>query len=58
MKIKMYPLIAAIVEEGVRAGYSRAHKHTDTPDPETIKQCVEEYIMSGFDDYFKFDLEE
>ena len=33
MKIKMYPLIATIVEQGVqRQGTSRAHKHTDTPE--------------------------
>jgi hypothetical protein len=58
MKVKIYQLIERIVEEGIEAGYERAHKHTDTPNAETIKQCVQEYIMNGFDEHFEFDLEE
>tara|TARA_R110000764_G_scaffold203297_1_gene288525 strand:+ start:3954 stop:4136 length:183 start_codon:yes stop_codon:yes gene_type:complete len=58
MKVKMYPLIERIVEEGVDAGYLRAHKHTDTPDEETIKQCIEQYIMQGLEMYFEFDRDE
>ena len=55
MKLKMYPLIERIVESGIDAGYTRAHKHTDTPIEETIKSCIEEYIMNGFDEYFTFE---
>lgn len=58
MKVKMYPLIEQIVEQGTDAGYLRAHKHTDTPDEETIKNCIEQYIMNGFDEAFEFDKEE
>ena len=58
MKIKMYSLIETIVEQGTEAGYDRAHKHTDTPNEATIKQCIEQYIMQGFDEYFAFDPEE
>jgi hypothetical protein len=58
MKIKMYPLIERIVEEGTEAGYSRAYKHTDCPIEETIKQCIAQYIMQGFDEYFEFADEE
>ena len=58
MRIKMYELIERIVEQGTEAGYNRAHKHTDTPDEATIKQCIERYIMQHFDDYFVFDPEE
>jgi len=58
MKVKMYPLIERLVEEGIDAGYLRAHKHTDTPIEETIKQCIEQYIMQGFDETFEFDKEE
>jgi len=58
MKIKMYPLIERIVEEGTEAGYTRAHKHTDSPHEETIKQCIHQYIMNGFDEAFEFKLEE
>lgn len=58
MKVKMYPLIERIVEEGIDAGYLRAHKHTDNPNPETIKQCIEQYILQGFDEVFEFDMKE
>ena len=58
MKVKIYQLIERIVEEGIEAGYERAHKHTDTPDSVTIKQCVADYIMHGFDDAFLFGPEE
>ena len=58
MKVKMYPLIEQIVEQGINAGWNRAHKHTDTPDEETIKNCIEQNIMNGFDGYFEFDTEE
>ena len=55
MKIKVYPLIERIVEEGIAAGWNRAHKHTDTPDEYTITNCIAEYIMNGFDEAFEFD---
>tara|TARA_R110000751_G_scaffold1733_2_gene6317 strand:+ start:4086 stop:4268 length:183 start_codon:yes stop_codon:yes gene_type:complete len=58
MKVKMYPLIERLVESGIDAGYTRAHKHTDTPIEETIKSCIEQYIMQGFDEYFEFDQED
>ena len=58
MKVKMYPLIEQIVQQGIEAGYLRAHKHTDTPIEETIKSCIQQYIMQGFDEAFEFDQEE
>ena len=58
MRIKIYKLIEQIVEQGIDAGYHRAHKHADTPDEETIKSCIEQYIMNGFDETFEFDKEE
>jgi len=58
MKVKMYQLIERIVSQGVDAGWYRAHKHTDTPIENTIKSCMEEYIMNGFDEAFKFEQEE
>lgn len=54
----MYPLIERLIEEGIEAGWYRAHKHTDTPNESAIKLCVAEYIMQGFDETFEFDQEE
>ncbi len=58
MKVKMYPLIERLIEEGIEAGWYRAHKHTDTPNESALKLCIAEYIMRGFDETFKFDSEE
>ena len=58
MRIKMYPLIEQIVDEGIEAGWNYAHKHTDNPIKETIKHCIEQYIMQGFDEMFIFEQEE
>ena len=51
MKVKMYPLIERIIEEGIEAGWNRAHKHTDAPIEETIKNCIQEYIMKSVKSY-------
>lgn len=58
MKVKMYKLIQEIVESGIESGYNRAHKHTDSPIPETIKHCIEQHILQGFDEVFEFDRED
>ena len=57
MKVKMYPLIERLVDEGIEAGWNRAPKHTDAPIEETIKNCIHEYIMNGFDEAFEFNQE-
>ena len=58
MKVKMYRLIERLVEEGIEAGYTRAHKHTDTPYGDAIKDTIQRYIMQGFDETFEFDQDE
>ena len=59
MKVKMYPLIERIVEQGIDAGWNRAHKHTfQKPNEATIKAYIEQYIMNGFDEAFEFDKED
>ena len=58
MKVKMYSLIERIVEEGIEAGWARAHKHTDEPYGDVLKEHIHRYIMNGFDETFEFDMEE
>ena len=57
MKVKMYPLIEQIVEQGTEAGWNRAHKHTDEPSGDALKEHIHRYIMNGFDETFEFKLE-
>ena len=54
----MYILIERLVDESIEAGWQYAHKHTDSPTEDTIKHCIQRYMMLGFDETFKFDSEE
>ena len=58
MQVKMYQLIERLIDEGIEAGWQSAHKHTDSPTEDTIKHCIEQYIMLGFDEVFQFDQED
>ena len=57
MKVKMYPLIERIVDEGIEAGWNRAHKHSEKPYGDAIKDNIQRYIMNSFDETFEFNQE-
>ena len=50
VKINAYAVIERAVEEGVSYGYMRAHKHTDTPNPDEIKTEIENAVMNSLSD--------
>jgi len=54
----MYTLIEKLVDESIEAGWQYAHKHTDSPTEDTIKHCIQQYMMLGFDEVFQFDQED
>lgn len=35
------------VDEGVAYGWNRAHKHTDTPTPEAVREAIERAVMDA-----------
>ena len=55
MKPKIYKLINMAVEEGVRQGWYRAHKHVENPCEQAIKDSIESAVMSEIHEYFSFD---
>ena len=55
LKPNTYQILSDCVEHGINAGWTRAHKHTDTPSEELIKQEIEHYIMLDVSENFKFD---
>ena len=57
MKAKTRVILEMAIEEGVRRGYSRAHKHIENPSENTIIQSIEEHVMSAIYEYFTFDEE-
>jgi hypothetical protein len=55
MKAKEYNLITQCVETGVMLGWNRAHKHTDTPDPDTIRSAIEQAVLNEICEWFDFE---
>ena len=54
MKAKVRVILEMAIEEGVRRGYSRAHKHNEDPSEEVICETIEECVMSQIYEYFDF----
>ena len=55
MKPKIYHILNLAVEEGVRQGWHRAHKHVDNPTEGAIIEHIEDAVMSAIHEYFTFD---
>lgn len=55
IKFKTYQLIERAVEDGLAYGYRKAHKHTDNPDEETLKQLILDAIMQEFSEIINFE---
>lgn len=55
MKPKIYPLLERCIEDGLRRGYRRAHKHVENPTEEAIFQEIESCIMGEIYEWFDFE---
>ena len=55
MKAKTRVILEMAIEEGVRRGYSRAHKHVENPTEGAIIESIEEHVMSAIYEYFDFE---
>jgi len=58
MKPKIFHILNLAVEQGVRDGWYRAHKHIDKPHEDSVKQHIEDAVMSAIHEYFIFDEDE
>ena len=58
MKPKIRVILEMAIEEGVRRGYARAHKHVENPTEGAIIESIEEHVMSAIYEYFTFDEDE
>lgn len=58
MKARTRVLLDLAIEQGVRYGWSRAHKYVENPSEDVIKETIEDAVMAQIYDYFKFDDEE
>jgi hypothetical protein len=58
MKPKFRVILEQAIEEGVRRGYARAHKHVEKPSEGSIIMNIEEHVMSAIYEYFTFEEED
>jgi hypothetical protein len=58
MKAKTRVILEMAIEQGVRRGWQRAHKHVENPAEGAIIQYIEDCVMSQIYEYFTFDEED
>lgn len=54
-KPKTYRILTEAVENGVKYGYHRSYKHTDSPDPEQVKDTIINSVMNEIFEWFDVD---
>lgn len=55
LRINAYAVLERAVEEGVRYGLRRAHKHTESPSQEDIEENVSREVMTTLSEVFVFE---
>lgn len=55
MRVRAYDVLVRAVAEGVEYGWRRAHKHTDEPGEEAIKDQVIQGVLNEACEWFDFD---
>lgn len=55
MKPKFKVILEDAIEEGIRMGYHRAHKHNESPSEDHILEIIETTIWGKLYEYFDFD---
>lgn len=51
---KSYVIMERAVEEGIEFGWNRAYKHTESPEPELIREKIAQEVMNAICDVFDF----
>ena len=55
MKPNFRKVLEMALEEGVRYGYKRAHKHVENPHEDAIIDNIVEQVMSSLYEWFDFE---
>ncbi len=55
MVAKEYNVMEMAVSAGVEYGYNRAHKHTDSPSEDQIKEAIIKAVMDDICEWFVFE---
>ena len=54
MKPKFRRVLETALEEGVRLGYNRAHKHVENPHEDAVVDCIVNDAMNSLYEWFEF----
>ena len=54
LKVRMWPFVTSLIENGLELGWNRAHKHTDTPDKHLLLEKQYDAVTEMFSDAFDF----
>jgi acyl-[acyl carrier protein]--UDP-N-acetylglucosamine O-acyltransferase len=54
VRINAYAVISDAVELGVDRGITRAHKHTNSPDINLLRECLYDAVMAELCETLKF----
>jgi hypothetical protein len=54
IRVNVYDIITEAIEDGLRVGYSRAHKHTDAPSADSILEEQSRAIMNELCERIEF----
>lgn len=54
IKVKLYNILHTAVEQGVQIGWTRSHKHTNTPTEESVKEYILREVMNELSDVVDF----
>lgn len=57
MKPNIRTILTQAIERGIDYGWSRAHKHTDSPDSSRVIESIETEIWNEIDEIFDFEKE-
>ena len=55
MRPKFRIILEQAIEEGIKRGYHRAHKHNENPTETSICENIEDAVMGSLYEYFDFD---
>ena len=55
MRPKFRIILEQCIDEGVRTGFYRSHKHVEDPSPEAVIESIQEHVLSKMYEYFIFE---
>ena len=55
MKANMHKILEHCIDTGLELGWRRAHKHTDTPSAELLKNSIEQALWDELYEWVVFD---